>query len=153
MRFVDTNIFLYKMLRKPRDIYERCTALIDRLEKGREATVTSPITICEIAWVLESKKGWTKDEVKEKVDAICSLSGLHLLPIRDHNVLIDATRLYRDLCIDYDDALNALLMRENGIAEVYSYDRHFDKIEFVKRIVPGEVNPSKRTLFKAIGKS
>jgi len=57
-----------------------------------------------------------------------------LCPQKD--LILNALTLYGDKNIDYVDAYNALLLKEQGIKEVYSYERHFDKIDWVSRIEP-----------------
>ena len=136
MRFVDTNIFLYKMLGRPFDRYERCSLLIDRLASGTEISATSLIVVAEIIWVLSSVKGWAKADVRGKIGALCSLPGLRIVRGIDERDVSEAVRIYEELSVDFEDALNAILMKKNGIPEIYSFDRHFDRIPFLKRVIP-----------------
>lgn len=52
------------------------------------------------------------------------------------DLILNALTLYGDKNIDYIDAYNISVLKEQGIKEVYSYDRHFDKIEWVRRLEP-----------------
>jgi predicted nucleic acid-binding protein len=38
--------------------------------------------------------------------------------------------------IDYIDAYNALIMKENSIEELYSYSKHYDRIDWLTRLEP-----------------
>jgi|Deesub1362A_J573_1020465.scaffolds.fasta_scaffold00023_224 predicted nucleic acid-binding protein len=38
--------------------------------------------------------------------------------------------------IDFDDAVNVLVMQENGIREIYVLDAYYDKFDEFSRIVP-----------------
>jgi len=44
--------------------------------------------------------------------------------------------LYSEKNIDYIDAYNALILKENGIEELYSYDKHYDRIDWLTRLEP-----------------
>ncbi len=50
--------------------------------------------------------------------------------------ILNALTLYGDKNIDYIDAYIASVLKEQGIKEAYSYDRHFDKMEWINRIEP-----------------
>jgi len=83
--------------------------------------------------VLESYFELPKKEVREMVEKIM-ITPILLCPQKD--LILNALTLYGDKNIDYVDAYNALLLKEQGIKEVYSYERHFDKIEWVSRLEP-----------------
>jgi len=53
-------------------------------------------------------------------------------------IIINALAAYEEKNIDYIDAYNASILKMKGINEVYSYDRHYDRIKWIKRIEPGE---------------
>lgn len=38
--------------------------------------------------------------------------------------------------IDYIDAYNAVFMKNNSCAQIFSYDKDFDRIENIKRMEP-----------------
>ncbi|MDZ7587599.1 MAG: PIN domain-containing protein [Patescibacteria group bacterium] len=38
--------------------------------------------------------------------------------------------------MDFEDALAAAAMKAQNIETIYSYDRHFDRLNWVKRIEP-----------------
>jgi len=47
-----------------------------------------------------------------------------------------ALEIYAQKSIDFEDSLAAARMRLDQIEVIYSYDRHFDKLAWVKRIEP-----------------
>lgn len=52
---------------------------------------------------------------------------------------IQATSHMREYSLDFDDALAYQCMVENDITKIISYDRHFDGLGAIKRIVPEEL--------------
>jgi len=42
----------------------------------------------------------------------------------------------KNLGLDFDDALTLRAMKENGIVKIISYDKDFDAVSDVKRILP-----------------
>ncbi|MFQ6052100.1 MAG: type II toxin-antitoxin system VapC family toxin [Candidatus Hydrothermarchaeota archaeon] len=135
MRFIDTNLFLYKMLGKPKDKYRRSSALIERVEEGKERCATSSIIIAEIVWVLETVN-WKMSRIKELIEAIFELKGLKILDTPGDFFPLDAVKLATKTGVDYVDALNSLTMQKYKIREIYSFDRHFDRINFITRLEP-----------------
>jgi len=47
---------------------------------------------------------------------------------------VRGSRLVEGYGMDWRDCLNVALMRKCGVEEVYSNDRHFDKVKGIKRI-------------------
>ncbi len=52
------------------------------------------------------------------------------------DLILNALIIYGEKNIDYVDAVNALILKERGIEELYSYDKHFDRIDWLKRQAP-----------------
>jgi predicted nucleic-acid-binding protein len=94
---------------------------------------TTEMVIAEIIWVLESYYELPKKEVQEMVGKIL-ITPFLLCPQKDR--ILNALTLYGDKNIDYIDAYNASILREQGIKEVCSYDRHFDRIDWISWIEP-----------------
>ena len=61
-----------------------------------------------------------KNEVQDKVEKILNTPNL-TCPHKD--LILSALILYGGKNIDYIDAYNALILKENGIEELYFYDR------------------------------
>lgn len=47
-----------------------------------------------------------------------------------------ATNHTKNFGLDFDDALALRAMKENGIGNIISYDKDFDAVSDVKRILP-----------------
>lgn len=127
-RFVDTNIFLEVLARKS-EKSDRCLQL---LEKGTNLW-TSSFVIAEIEWVLRSGYELKRVEIISYLRQIFALSSLK---IENRKILLLALELYEGSNADWVDCVNALMVRKKGTKDVYSYDRHFDKFDWISRLEP-----------------
>jgi predicted nucleic acid-binding protein len=132
-RFVDTNVFLRYLTKDDPSKYERCRELFKRVLEGEIAISTSGMVIAELIWTLLSYYKVPKAEVIEKVSVILGTENLF---VPDKDVLVDALVLYARRNIDFIDAYNAVLMKYQGLREIYSYDEDFETIEDIERKKP-----------------
>jgi len=135
MRFVDTNVFLRFLVNDDPEKADAREMLFRRAVTGEESLFTTDMVIAEIVWVLESYYELSKSDVREKIEKILNTQNLDC-PNRE--IIINALAAYEEKNIDYIDAHNAYILKMKGIDEVYSYDRHFDRIKWMKRIEPAE---------------
>lgn len=47
---------------------------------------------------------------------------------------IDAVEVAEDISVGLNDAIAYVLMKENGISEIYSFDKNFDRFKDITRI-------------------
>lgn len=135
MRFVDANIFLRFLVNDVPTQADACEAIFRKAVEGEEALYTTDMVIAEIVWVLESYYGLSRNEIRTKVEKILNTPNLAC----DHKgIIIHALTLYEEKRIDYIDAYNACILRMQGINEIYSYDKHYDRLSWLKRIEPGK---------------
>jgi len=140
MRFVDSNVFVHAFL-KPRrrleaheaEIREGAKCILVGLEEGEEAA-TTVIHVSEVANILESRV--SREESREMLEAMLSLRSLSVIGVtgETYGMAVWASRL---LDVGVNDALAYNAMKERGIDEIYSFDRHFDRLEGVKRLTSG----------------
>ena len=52
------------------------------------------------------------------------------------DAILGALNLYSEKNIDYIDAFNALILRDKSIEEIYSYDQHYDRVDWLTRLEP-----------------
>lgn len=126
--FVDTNIFLEVFARKG----EKSNRCLDLLEGGKKIW-TSSFVIAEIEWVLRSGYGLTRGEITSYLKRIFSLSNLK---VENRKILLQVLELYENSNIDWVDCINAFSLNKKGVKEVYSYDKHYDKFDWVVRQEP-----------------
>ncbi len=137
MRFIDSSVFLYAYLkprkRAPKSIIalkEKAKEIIKRINSGEEVA-TSIVHLSEIANILEARGNIMVS--LEIVEAILSKDNIHIYPVDlvDYTEALEVARKY---VIGLNDAVAVLLMKRYGIKEIYSYDKDFDKIEWITRL-------------------
>jgi len=133
MRFLDTNIFIRFLTDDVPEKADACEEIFRKAVEKQETLFTTDLVIAEIVWVLESFYELPKDEIQDKVEKILNTPNL-ICPHKD--LILSALILYSEKNIDYIDAYNALILKENGIEELYSYDKHYDRIDWLTRMEP-----------------
>lgn len=130
MRFVDANVFVYVLVKSPKKDYEISKRILERIEKGEE-TATSLAIIQEVVDWLEYNN--RKREVRNFL-----IGANSYLSMEKQNATWDDFLLALDdmdgYKIDYVDALTLQRMKKSKISEIYSNDKDFDRVEWVKRI-------------------
>jgi len=133
MRFLDTNIFIRFLTDDVPEKVDACEEIFKKAVEKQETLFTTELVIAEIVWVLESFYELPKNEIQNKVEKILNTPNL-ICPHKD--LILSALILYSEKNIDYIDACNALILKENGIEELYSYDKHYDRIDWLTRLEP-----------------
>jgi predicted nucleic-acid-binding protein len=133
MRFLDTNIFIRFLTDDVPEKADACEEIFKKAVEKQETLFTTDLVIAEIVWVLESFYELPKNEIQDKVEKILNTPNL-ICPHKD--LILSALILYSEKNIDYTDAYNALILKENGIEELYSYDKHYDRIDWLTRLEP-----------------
>ena len=133
MRFVDTNVFIRFLTDDVPEKADACEEIFKKAVEKEEIIFTTDLVIVEIVWVLESSYGLQKGDIQIKVEKILNTPNLNC-PHKD--LILRALVLYNEKNIDYIDAYNALILKETGIEELYSYDKDYDRIDWLKRIEP-----------------
>jgi uncharacterized protein len=133
MRFIDTNLFLRYLTRDDEDKAQKVLNLLKRVEENEEKVITSPLVIFEVIFTLESFYKVQREEIKELLSPILDLRGLKLL---DKGIYRQALDIYTQNKISFADVFNAAFAIKKGIKEIYSYDKHFDKLEGIERVIP-----------------
>jgi predicted nucleic-acid-binding protein len=135
MRFVDTNVFLRFLVNDVPEQADACEAIFRNAVAGEEALYTTDMVIAEIVWVLESYYELPRSDVRTRVEKILNTPNLDC---DNRETIIHALSLYAEKQIDYIDAYNACVLKLKGIDEIYSYDKHYDRLNWLKRIKPGQ---------------
>jgi len=133
MRFLDTNIFIRFLTDDVHEKADACEDIFKKAVEKQETLFTTDLVIAEIVWVLESFYKLQKNEVQDKVEKILNTPNL-TCPHKD--LILSALILYSEKNIDYINAYNALILKEYGIEELYSYDKHYDRIDWLTRLEP-----------------
>lgn len=137
MKFLDANIFLRFLTWDDRTKADACQALFKKVEQGEEDVTSCEAIIAEVVYVLTSTRlpyHFSHPEVRAGLLPILTLRNLHL---PQKGVYLRALEIYATSpFLDFEDALATAHMEQQGIAEILSYDRDFDRISEVSRLEP-----------------
>jgi predicted nucleic acid-binding protein len=137
MRFVDANIFGHAFMKPRRELTsaeaqlkESAKQIIRGLEKGEEMASTT-VHISEVLNILEDNLG-----VKQStafLGWVIAAKNLTVYPVGtgDYESALSITR---ESLVGLNDSLAVYVMRREGIGEIYSMDRHFDRFDDIVRL-------------------
>jgi len=137
LRFVDSNVFLHAFLipRRPlrkeeQNVKDEAKAIVRRIEGGEEVATTT-VHLSEVVNMIETGLGLEKS------------LGFLAWVITSENITVysvaaedyeGAVPLAKDNNISANDALAHLSMETHELREIYSFDKHFEKLEDVERL-------------------
>lgn len=130
MRFVDANVFIYVLVKSPKKDYEISKGILERIEKGEE-TATNYAVIQEVVDWLEYCN--RRKEVQSFLIGVNSYLSLEKMNI-EWNDFLEALDDVNKYAIEHVDALTLQTMKKHKITEIYSNDKDFDRVDWVKRI-------------------
>jgi hypothetical protein len=137
LRFVDASVFIHAFIKPKRElkphevkIKESAKEIVKRISQGEEVA-TTVVQIAEIANILES---YMPIEALKVEESLLLTGNLKVYGVTKKDC-INALKTAKDKSIGLSDAIAHLLMIRNDIREIYSFDRDFDRLEGIKRIV------------------
>ena len=133
-RFLDTNVLLRYFTNDDPTKAEAALAVLQRVERGDERVVVSPIVVFEVVFTLQRTYKMPKEAIRRLFWRILSLRGVHLADKAGMHAAFD---LYVEKNIAFADAYHAIWMQRKGVTELYSWDREFDRVANLTRIEPG----------------
>jgi len=133
--YVDSNIFLYPAIYKLETVEEarESKEFLLKISEGSIEACTATITWDEVVWVIRKVFG-----LKPSIELgrmLLEFPNLKFLNVK-RSVVLRAQSLMEKYKIKPRDAIHAATALENGIETIVSYDRDFDKLEEIKRLVP-----------------
>ncbi|HVC31947.1 MAG TPA: PIN domain-containing protein [Chloroflexota bacterium] len=136
MRSLDTNIFLRYLTRDDDVKANACYGLFQRVGRGEEEATTNELIVAELTYVLSSRSHYnlSHDDIRARLTPILNLRGLKLPGKRRCLRALDLYAAYPAL--DFEDAFSIASLEDDGLAEIYSYDRDFDQVPTVRRVEP-----------------
>jgi len=133
MKFVDTNVFIRFLTNDIPEKADACEKLFQKTIDKKETLFTTDLVIAEIIWVLESYYELPRKKVQDMVEKILNTPNL---VCQHKNAILNALALYIEKNIDYIDAYNAVILKDKRIEKLYSYDKHYDRIDWLTRLEP-----------------
>lgn len=134
MRFVDASVFVHAFLKpkrklKPHEIKikESAKKIVKRIDDGEEVGITV-IQIAEIANLLES---YLPMNEALKVEESLLLTG-NVFDVTKKDCL-KALKIAKERKVGLCDSIAYVIMKKNGVEEIYSFDSDFDKLD-VRRV-------------------
>ena len=130
MRFIDANVFIYAVLRPKKALPEHilgkkraANAIFRRVNDG-EPVVTTTVHLSEVANVLEDAAGLPF--ATDFLEALFSKPGISVLEVTP-DTYRESIHLAKKTGISVNDALAVVVMEMQGISEIYTFDRHFQR--------------------------
>lgn len=136
MRFLDANVFVYAYAKPKRSLTEeekkikkKAKEIIERVNKG-ERVVTTVVHLSEVANIIEKSTPMTI--ISKLLKGILSMENIKVLGVSREDYLAAADAAPSQ-GLGINDALAVIKMKEAGVSEIYSFDKHFDGIEGITR--------------------
>ena len=135
--FIDANVILRYLTKAPPAMAEASLNIFNEARNGKISLLIIPITVAETVWVLESFYGYSKQQIAETMTQFLMCEGLE---VESLDLLIGALSLYHEKNLDFADAVLAITALRKGPKVVYSFDRHLNRVDGLKRLEPGHGN-------------
>ena len=133
LKGLDANIILRFLTNDVPTQAERCEKLLEEVQKGAIAVFLADITLADVIWILEKYYKLPRNEIRMAMRRIIELKGLQC---SNKSQALAALDYYVEKNIDWTDAFMATQLIAKGILELYSFDKHFDRLEGLTRIEP-----------------
>ncbi len=137
MRFLDANVFIYayykpkkQLTEKENQMKQHAKTIISNVSKGKEDIMITVVHVSEVANIL--KHGMPQDQLTAIIRGLFMLDNVKIMDVTK-DAYFAATELGEDLKLEPNDALAVDVMRQNDIAEIYSFDEHFNQIDGITR--------------------
>jgi predicted nucleic acid-binding protein len=134
---IDANVILRYLTKEPPAMAEAARKIFDEAISGKISLSIIPITIAEVVWVLESFYEYSKQQIAETMTQFLMCEGLE---VESLDLLIGALNLYQEKNLDFADAVLPTTALRRGPKMVYSFDRHLDRVDGLKRLESGHGN-------------
>jgi len=131
MEYIDANIFCY-LLSENREFADSAQAYFDKIALGLAQGATSVHTLAEVCVTLRQWFKWSQSEIAEALDLLLTKTRIRFLPLTEE-IMLKVPGLMES-GMSYGDSIHLATMRANGITEIVSEDKHFDRISGIKRL-------------------
>ncbi|MEX0832690.1 MAG: type II toxin-antitoxin system VapC family toxin [Actinomycetota bacterium] len=129
MTLIDTNVLIRHVTRDPPEQAERAT---DFLENEHEFFCPD-VVLAEFFYILKSRYALSRQRCAA---AALSVLGIENLFVADDALLVRAIGIYEQHRVDFEDAYLVALAEREGIRQIVSFDRDFDRIPEIERVEP-----------------
>ena len=133
MIFIDANIFIRYFASDDLSKFKKVEELFQKIVQGKIECFTNQMVIAEIVWVLDKFYNMDRQLICDNIEFVVNTPNLK---VKEKNILLKATDIYRNSNIDFIDAYNYSYILANNADSIFSYDSHFDKLDSIERIEP-----------------
>ena len=134
---IDANVILRFLTGEPPEMATQARQLFAAADQGQVVLLLDDIVLAETVWVLTSFYKLPAIEVTRALLQLLSHEAIHA---DDKSLLAEALQRFSEHNVGFADALLATRMRHRGITEVFTFDRHFDRLPGITRLEPGPVD-------------
>jgi predicted nucleic acid-binding protein len=134
--FIDSNILLCHFHGEHPEHSPRSTALIARIERGEVEAQLSDMVLFETIFTLERSYKIPKAAIRDAILGLLALPGMMLQGKRRYVRIFE---LYVDHNLPFGDAYIAAEMERCGAAELYRFDRQFNRLPGISRLEPDAI--------------
>ena len=127
--YADTNIFIRFFADDMPEQTRISKRILNGLLEDKYELYLCDLVFAEIVYVLESYYKLEKKDILEKMFAILKFKNLL---VENKSIIIEALDIYHDKNIDFTDAYMACHARKAGCNKIFSFDKDFDRINFLK---------------------
>ncbi|MEM3586841.1 MAG: type II toxin-antitoxin system VapC family toxin [Candidatus Jordarchaeaceae archaeon] len=135
MRFVDSNVFVYAIL-KPRrkltkeeeEIKNKAKGIYQRIIEN-EKVVTSVVHLAEVANILEDAANLAFST--SFIEEVYRTKNIQVEGVTIEDYIL-ATLEAKNKNVSINDMLAYLIMSRRGLKEIFSFDKHFDNLNVIR---------------------
>lgn len=135
MIFLDTNVVVHALLKPKRQLSQqdiilkaKAKRIVERIDKG-EQVLTTVVHFSEMINIFGS---FDKSYAKEFAERFLSKKSIRIEPISREMYMI-AIAYANEYELDINDCLALVVMTQNNIAVIYSFDADFDSVPGITR--------------------
>ena len=130
--FIDTNIFIRHITADDPVQSPACLAFFQAIERGETTGWMSQLVVAEIVFVLSRIYKLDRAGIRDAILPLLLLPGIKL---DQKQTMSRVFELFVTTSIDYIDAYHAASLEGRG-GQLYSYDKHFDRLPGIQRLEP-----------------
>jgi predicted nucleic acid-binding protein len=138
MRFLDANVFIYAYYKPKRELTEeqkimkeKAKEIIRRINDGEEDVVTTVVHLSEVCNIL--KRAMKLHDLQTFLIGLYSMDNVKIVDV-SRDMYFTAIGLMDEFKLDPNDCLAVLVMEREGINEIYTFDKGFDNVGWIKRL-------------------
>jgi predicted nucleic acid-binding protein len=136
MRYIDASIFVRYITQDEPRMARSAMRLFEKVDNGEDEVAVLESTIAEVVYVLASARTYalSAEEIRDRLQPLLLFEGLRM---DNKSRCLRALEINAaERAISFADALVSSAALDESGAEVYSFDRDFDRIAGITRIEP-----------------